>query len=123
MRFENTDFPEHSLRCTQALLAELICVEFKEIGHTTLSLNKHHPFICLSHSKKPTGTQKKIKFLWGWQYVPCTLLNALNYFLKAYSVLVSRGMWVLVVPHCQWMDGPGQLVKKLRDGRSHFSLI
>lgn len=48
VRLENTQFLEHNIRYTQAVLAELICAELKEMGHVTLSLNKHiHSFVCL----------------------------------------------------------------------------
>lgn len=46
-RLENTQFLEHSMRCTQAVLAELICVELKEMGRATL--NKHvYSFVFLT---------------------------------------------------------------------------
>lgn len=101
VRLENTHFVAHSMGCMKPLLAELICVELKEIGRAILPLNKCiHSLVFLIHINTP-GVQKKSYVLPVLRVgvphtVECTQLS-----LKGHRVLGSGACRELAVPTVQ----------------------
>lgn len=75
------------------MLAELICAELKEMGHVTLSLNKHmHSFVCLIR-RHPQVLREK-KFFQCQEEVPhTTIVECTQLCFECAGVLGDAGNW------------------------------